>query len=100
MESREVVSEKVFDREVEAKLIALRSSTPPTGYNRWKLHLLVDKMVELKYVEYISHEGIRQLPKNEIKPWRERFPVLNLKFSFLRENSVFFSSFIGINFTY
>lgn len=61
--SREAVPEKVFDGEVEAKLIALRCSTPPTGYNRWTLHLLADKMVELRYVEHISHESVRQLLK-------------------------------------
>lgn len=60
---REVVAEKIFDGEVEAKLIALRCSAPPTGYNRWTLHLLADKMVELQYVEHISHESVRQLLK-------------------------------------
>lgn len=60
---REVVAEKILDGEVEAKLIALRCSTPPTGHSRWTLHLLADKMVELKYVEHISHESVRQLLK-------------------------------------
>lgn len=60
---REVVPEKVFDGEVEAKLIALRCSNPPAGYSRWTLHLLAGKMVELKYVEHISHESVRQLLK-------------------------------------
>jgi len=60
---REVVPEKVFDGEVEAKLIALRCSSPPAGYNRWTLHLLANKMVELQYVEHISHESVRQLLK-------------------------------------
>lgn len=60
---REVVPEKVFDGEVEAKLLALRCSNPPAGYSRWTLHLLADKMVELQYVEHISHESVRQLLK-------------------------------------
>ncbi|MBE9217219.1 helix-turn-helix domain-containing protein [Plectonema cf. radiosum LEGE 06105] len=60
---REVVREKVFDGEVEAKLIALRCSGPPSGYARWTLHLLADKMIELQYVEHISHESVRQLLK-------------------------------------
>lgn len=60
---REVVPESVFDGEVEAKLIALRCSAPPQGRNRWTLHLLADKMVELQYVEHMSHESVRQLLK-------------------------------------
>lgn len=54
---------KVFTGEVEAKLIALRCSAPPEGYARWSLQLLADQMVELGYVEHMSHEGARQLLK-------------------------------------
>ena len=60
---REVFREKLFTGEVEAKLIALRCSDPPKGYNRWTLQLLADKMVELRYVEHISDESVRQLLK-------------------------------------
>jgi hypothetical protein len=60
---REIFKEKVFDGEVEAHLIALRCSACPAGYNKWTLHLLAEKMVELKYVESISHESVRQLLK-------------------------------------
>ena len=60
---REVFREKLFTGEVEAKLIALRCSEPPEGYNRWTLQLLADKMVELNYVEHISDESVRQLLK-------------------------------------
>ena len=55
--------EKVFTGEVEAKLIALRCSNPPSGYARWTFQLLADQMVELGYVEHMSHEGARQLLK-------------------------------------
>lgn len=55
--------EKVFTGEVEAKLIALRCSNPPSGYARWTFQLLADEMVELGYVEHMSHEGARQLLK-------------------------------------
>ena len=41
-EPREVYSEKVFDGEVEARLVALRCSDPPAGRARWALHLLAD----------------------------------------------------------
>ena len=60
---REIFKEKVFDGEVEAHLVALRCSACPAGYNKWTLHLLAEKLVELKYVESISHESIRQLLK-------------------------------------
>lgn len=55
--------EKVFTGEVEAKLVALRCSRPPSGYARWTLQLLADRMVELGYVEHMSHEGARQVLK-------------------------------------
>jgi transposase len=60
---REVFKEKVFDGEVEARLIALRCSDAPEGRARWTLHLLADKMVELQYVDSISHESVRQMLK-------------------------------------
>lgn len=61
--TREVFKEKIFDGKVEAHLIALRCSQVPEGYERWTLKLLADKMVELEYVESISHESVRQLLK-------------------------------------
>jgi len=54
--------------EKEAYLIALTCREPPPGQAPWTLPLLPDKMVELEYVESISHETIRQtLKKNELK---------------------------------
>jgi transposase len=63
--SREVFKEKVLDGEVEAKLISLRCSSPPDGYNKWTLRLLADKMVCLEYVDQISYESVRQLLKKQ-----------------------------------
>ncbi len=57
------VSRKKIDGNVEAHLIALSCSKPPQGYVRWTLRLLADKIVELGYVESISHEAIRQTLK-------------------------------------
>jgi transposase len=51
------------DGDFEAHLIALSCSKAPEGYARWSLRLLADKMVELKYVERISHETVRQTLK-------------------------------------
>jgi transposase len=52
-----------IDGDVEAKLIALCCSEPPKGYAKWSLRLLADKMVELKYVESISHVAVRSILK-------------------------------------
>lgn len=57
------VSRKKIDGNFEAHLIALSCSEPPQGYVRWTLRLLADKVVELGYVETISHEAIRQTLK-------------------------------------
>jgi transposase len=54
---------KKFDGDLEAHLVALCCSEPPEGYARWSLRLLADKIVELKYVDDISHETVRQILK-------------------------------------
>lgn len=51
------------DGEVEAKLVTLCCSEPPKGYAKWSLRLLADKMVELNYVESISHVTVRNVLK-------------------------------------
>ena len=57
------ISRKKLDGDAEAHLIALACSESPTGYSRWSLRLLADKMVELGYVENISHEAVRRVLK-------------------------------------
>ncbi len=57
------VYEKKADGEVEAHLVALSCSKAPEGFSKWSLRLLADKMVELKYVEGISHETVRRVLK-------------------------------------
>ncbi len=52
-----------LDGEGEAQLVALRCSDPPEGRNRWTLQLLADRLVELKQVETISAECVRQVLK-------------------------------------
>jgi len=44
--------------DVEAKLIMLACSTPPPGHARWTLRLLASQMIELGYVEDVSHVTI------------------------------------------
>ena len=59
-----------LDGEQEAHLVALACTPPPLGRRRWTLRLLADKLVELRYVDGVSYETVRQvLKKNELKPW-------------------------------
>jgi hypothetical protein len=60
------------DGDVEAHLIALQfvkrrqtvsCAKPPPGHARWSLRLLADRMVELRYVDAISHETVRKVPR-------------------------------------
>jgi hypothetical protein len=60
---------KKTDGDFEAHLVALSCSKPPTGFARWSLRLLADKMVELNYVSDISHEAVRRvLKKTKLNP--------------------------------
>jgi len=57
------IYERKLDGEFEAHVIAMSCGSPPEGYARWSLRLLADKAVELKYIDTVSHETIRQLLK-------------------------------------
>jgi transposase len=57
------VSRKKLDGDAEAHLIALACTDAPEGYTRWSLRLLANRMVELGYVESISHEAVRRVLK-------------------------------------
>lgn len=57
------VYEKKVDGDFEAHLIALSCSDPPTGFARWSLRMLADKVVELNYIDSISHEAVRRVLK-------------------------------------
>lgn len=52
-----------LDGEQEAKLIATACGAPPEGRSRWTLRMLADRLVELKVVDSISHEAVRQALK-------------------------------------
>ena len=51
------------DGKVEAQIIALACSKPPEGYSRWTVRLLAEKVVELQYVDGLSHMTIQRLLK-------------------------------------
>ena len=58
---------KTLDEKGEAVLESLAGSHPPEGRKRWTLELLADRLVQLKMVDSISHETVRQeLKKNDL----------------------------------
>jgi len=59
------------DGDFEAHLLALSCSEPPRGHARWSLRLLADKMVDLEYVDSISHETVRRVLKKRVKAVEE-----------------------------
>ena len=52
-----------LDGEQEAHLVALACSPPPSGRRQWSLRLLADKLVELRFIDGISYETVRQTLK-------------------------------------
>ena len=52
-----------LDGDQEAHLIAIACSQPPEGRQRWTLRLLRTRMIELKLVESLSHETVREVLK-------------------------------------
>lgn len=55
--------EPKLDGAAQARLTAIACSKPPEGRARWTLQLLGDRLVELKIVESISRETVRQALK-------------------------------------
>jgi hypothetical protein len=50
----------VLDGAKEARLVALCCGTVPAGHGRWTLNLLADKLVELRIVDKVCRETVRQ----------------------------------------
>jgi hypothetical protein len=48
---------------VQAHIIALACTEPPSGYSRWTLQLLADKSVELKFIDSISNVSVETVLK-------------------------------------
>lgn len=61
------VYKKKADGDFEAHLIALSCSEPPEGFSRWSLRMLADKVVELEYIDGITHETVRRILKKRVK---------------------------------
>lgn len=54
---------KLLDGEQEARIIAMRLSSPPPGFANWSLRLLAERIVALEIVESISYETVRRTLK-------------------------------------
>ncbi len=52
-----------IDGTQRAKVTVLACSDPPEGYARWSLRLLAEKVVELGYVDHISHTQVGDILK-------------------------------------
>ncbi len=52
---------RALDGEQEAHLIALSCSPCSAGQARWTLRFLAERLVELGYVEQVSHETVRKV---------------------------------------
>ena len=59
----ERVYKKKADGDFEAHLVALSCSKPPEGFARWSLRLLAEQLVQLEYIESVSHETVRRVLK-------------------------------------
>lgn len=57
------VYKRKADGDFEAHLLALSCSDPPEGQAQWSLRLLADQVVELGYIDSVSHETIRRVLK-------------------------------------
>jgi transposase len=49
--------------EAQAHIIALACGKPPSGFNRWTIRLLTERIVELKILEHVSRETVRRTLK-------------------------------------
>jgi transposase len=48
---------------IESQITSIACSNAPAGSSRWTLSLINEKIVELKYIDSISNESIRQVLK-------------------------------------
>jgi len=60
--SNRVYTQKI-DGDLEAKIVQLCCSEPPKGFARWTLRMLADKVVELGYVDKLSHVSVHHTLK-------------------------------------
>jgi transposase len=52
------IYEKKVDGDLEARIVQMCCSEPPEGFSKWSLRLLAEKVVELGYVDGLSHVSV------------------------------------------
>ena len=57
-----IYTQKV-DGDLEAKIVQLCCSEPPKGFARWTLRMLANKVVELGYIDKLSHVSVHHTLK-------------------------------------
>ena len=71
-ESSRIYDKKV-DGDLEAKIVQLCCSDPPEGRARWTARLIAEKIVELEYVDYLSHVSVHNtLKKTKLSPGKSK----------------------------
>lgn len=67
------IYDKKVDGDVEAKIVTLCCSEPPKGFAKWSLRLLAEKMIELEYIDSISHVSVGSvLKKTNLNPGKSK----------------------------
>ena len=60
-----------FDDRIKSQVVAMVCSDPPSGFDRWTLDLLKQKVEEKSIVDKISRDSIRLiLREHDLKPWQ------------------------------
>jgi len=57
------IYDKKVDGDLEAKIVQLCCSEPPEGFAKWTLRMLAEKVVELGYIDKISHVSVHNTLK-------------------------------------
>lgn len=52
-----------FTGDQQAKATALACSTPPQGHSQWSLRLIAERLVELEFVDSITHTSVANILK-------------------------------------
>jgi transposase len=57
------IYEKKVDGDLEAKIIQIACSQAPEGFAKWSLRMIADRVVELHYVDKLSHVSVYNVLK-------------------------------------
>jgi transposase len=70
---RQPRSDIKVDGRIEAHILAIACSEPPSGQSRWKLQAIADRLVELSVLDSLSHTSVATvLKKTRLSPGGSR----------------------------